>query len=52
MEKGWRDSITENLDSLEHWPGRGGRICLALENKRLMKFPEQGEAKERPMKGI
>lgn len=34
-------------DSREHWPGRGGHICFALENQRLIKFYDQGKANER-----
>ena len=31
-EKGWGGSIMKDQGSLEHWPGRGGHICFALEN--------------------
>ena len=45
--KGLVGSIMEDQDGLERWPDRGGRICFALENPRLIKFYEQGKANER-----
>ena len=48
--KGLAGSIMKDQDSFECWPDRGGRICFALENPRLIKFYEQGKANERHLR--
>ena len=48
--KGLAGSIMKDQDSFECWPDRGGHICFALENPRLIKFYEQGKANERHLR--